>query len=120
MAKKAQKEGDGGIKDMIKSALSSKFASTIKDNLKELIHEIIHKAQDIAYQTERKILDNLIAAVVFLFGIVMVVLAAAFFLIDRYGLERYWAFLIIGLIMLFISILFKRKIDKTKYYNFER
>jgi predicted ABC-type sugar transport system permease subunit len=82
--------------------------------------DISHQVQDIAYQTEKKLLDNLFAAIVLLVGLIMLIIAIVFFINDFFGLNRYWGFFIVGLIMIISALLYKKKIDSTKYYNFER
>lgn len=114
MAKKEEKEGS------LKSFLESELVEKLKEGGKALIEEVIHKGQDIVYQTERKIIDNMIVAVVLLVGIIMIVLALAFFLVEVLQLTKYASLLIIGLVLIIGALIFKRKIDKTKYYNLWR
>jgi uncharacterized membrane protein len=104
----------------LKSALSGPVASSLVHQFKNYMKDIAHKVQDIAYQTEKKVLDNLFAAIILLVGLIMIVIAIVFFINDFFGLNRYWGFLIVGLIMIISALLYKRKIDNTKYYNFER
>ena len=114
MAKKDEKEG--ALKGFLESALVEK----IKEGGKFLVDEVVHHAQDIVYQTERKLIDNMIVAVVLLVGIIMLVLAAVFFMTDFLGLQRYAVLLILGLVLVIGALIFKRKIEKTKYYNIWR
>jgi hypothetical protein len=114
MVKKEEKEG--GLRGFLESA----FVEKIKEGGKFLVDEVIHHAQDIVYQTERKIIDNMIVAVVLLVGIIMLVLAVVFFMMEVLGLPKYASLLILGLVLIIGALLFKRKIDKTKYYNIWR
>lgn len=104
----------------IKSALSESISSNLLGHIKRYMKDIAHKVQDIAYQTEKKILDNLFASIILLVGLIMIVISIVFFINDFFGLDRYWGFFIVGLILIIFSLLYKRKIEKTKYYNFER
>lgn len=113
-----KKEGNtlDKIKSVVKQAVSDNLINAVKSHLKN----ITHKVQDIAYQTEKKILDNLFAEIVMLAGLILITLSIVFFIIDYFVLERYWGFLIVGLVLVIISLIYKRKIEKTKYYSFER
>lgn len=114
MAKKEEKEG------VLKSFLESALVEKIKEGGKVLIEEVLHKGQDIVYQTERKIIDNMIVAVVLLVGIIMIVLSIVFFMVEVLELPKYASFLVLGLILIIGALIFKRKIEKTKYYNLWR
>ena len=114
MAKKEEKEG------VLKSFLESALVEKIKEGGKVLIEEVLHKGQDIVYQTERKIIDNMIVAVVLLVGVIMLVLSIIFFMVEVLELPKYASLLILGLILIIGALIFKRKIDKTKYYNLWR
>ena len=120
MARPEAKKGGAfeKIKDSIKSVLESTLVAQLKEGAKFLVEELVHKGQDIVYQTEKKIVDSLVAAVILLVGIVMIILAVTFFLTDFFRLERYWSFLIVGLVLIIAAILFKKRIEKTKYYSF--
>ncbi|MCX6707246.1 MAG: hypothetical protein NT001_03850 [Candidatus Woesearchaeota archaeon] len=115
MAKKRKSAHNG-----LKSALSGSITSILVHQLKAYMKDIARQVQDIAYQTEKKILDNLFASIILLVGLIMIVIAIVFFINDFFGLDRYWGFFIVGLVLIIISLLYKRKIDNTKYYNFER
>lgn len=113
------KEGKSAI-NSIKSLLSESISSNIVKHIKSYMKDIAHKVQDIAYQTEKKILDNLFASIILLVGLIMIVISMVFFINDFFGLDRYWGFFIVGIILIICSLVYKRKIEKTKYYNFER
>lgn len=111
---------EGSTLDKVKSAIKHAISDNLVSVVKLHLENITHRIQDIAYHTEKKILDNLLAAVIMIIGIIMITLAAAFFITDYFSLSRYWGFLIVGLVLVIISLIYKRRIEKTKYYNFER
>ncbi len=115
---KEQESSDtiSSVKTAVKEVISSNVIGHVKSYMKDLAHQ----AQDIAYQTERKVLENLFAATGILIGGVFIVLAVVFFINDFFMLDRHWGFLIVGLALVAVSLIYKRKIEKTKYYNFRR
>lgn len=113
----AKKEGIGSeIKSIIKDAISTNLISHAKTYMKDFAH----KAQEVAYQTEKKIVENLFAGAVMMMGFALIVIAVVYFVNDFFDLDRYWGFLIIGLILIVFSFIYKRSIEKRKYYKFER
>ncbi|MBD3313341.1 hypothetical protein GF345_02775 [Candidatus Woesearchaeota archaeon] len=118
MAKAKKKEESLGseIKDAIKDA----FAANVLVQAKEYMKDLAHRAQEVAYHTEQKILENLFAGIILFVGSVMIIMAVVYFINDYFLLDRYWGFLIVGLVLVVIALFYKRKIERTRYYDFER
>lgn len=109
-------EGDkkeANMLNAIKKIFSSQLVPVVKSGLKN----IVKKAQDIVYQTEKKIIENLLAAIILITGFIFMVVGVAFFINDYFGLSTYWGFLIIGLLLMVIAYIFKMHINKTKFYK---
>jgi len=116
MAKK--KEGEGGILETIKSVFSSILINNVKERAKEIIEHFVQEAQHIIYQTEKKVIDNFMAAAIMLLGAIVLIFGVMFFLTDFVGVSRYWVYMGAGIILIIVAFIFKGKIDKTKYYDF--
>jgi len=118
MAKKEDSKKTAGWADSLKETLSSLVIDKIKERARELIEEFVHKAQDIFYQTQKSMMDNFSATVMALAGFLMIVMALAYFMIDYLKLQKYWSFLAAGAVLLIVSLILRKRIEKTKYYNF--
>lgn len=122
MAKKEEekKKKPEKLIDSVKEIISSLVVDKLKEGARSLIEEFIHKAQDIIYQTEKRVIDNFSAAVLALAGFILIVLAFAYFMIDFFKIQRYWVFITAGLILIIVSLIIMKRVEKTKYYNFGR
>ena len=121
----AKKEGNAKEKpsnwvDTLKETLSTFLIDKVKERARELIEEFVHKAQDIIYQTEKHAIDNFSAAILALAGFILVVVAFAYFMMDFFKMQKYWGFLMAGLILIIVSLIIKKRVEKTKYYDFGR
>jgi len=121
----AKKEGNAKEKpsnwvDTLKETLSTFLIDQVKSRARELIEEFVHKAQDIIYQTEKHVIDNFSAAILALAGFILVVVAFAYFMMDFFKMQKYWGFLMAGLILIIVSLIIKKTVEKTKYYDFGR
>jgi len=114
----AKKGAINKIKESILSVLESSLVDKMKDGAKGLLEELIHRIQDIAYQTEKKMIEKLIAALMMIVGVIFIILAITYFLTDFLRLQKYWSFLIVGLALIVIAFLLKIGTEKTKYYSF--
>ena len=122
MAKKEEekKKKPEKLIDSVKETFSSLIADKLKEGARALAEELIHKAQDIIYQTEKRVIDSFSAAVLALAGFILIVLAFAYFMIDFLKIQRYWIFLIAGLILIIVSLIIMKSVERTKYYDFRR
>jgi len=111
-------EGDkkeGNTLNAIKKIFSSQLVPVVKEGFKSLLK----KAQDIIYQTEKKIIENVLAAIILITGFIFMIVGIAFFINEYFDLSPYWGFLLMGLLLMVIAYIFKIHIDKTKYYKME-
>ena len=108
MAKKEEKS-------TVRQVLDSLVSSAILGNLKSAAKDLFKQAQKTAYLTEQKILENIAAGVFMLLGVVFVAISLAMFVNKQFNLDQQWGYLIIGLIIIIIALLFKQYINKTKF-----
>jgi len=113
-----KKEGEGRILETIKNVFSSILINNLKTRAKEVMEHFIREAQHIIYQTEKKALDNLMAAAIMLLGTIILIFGIMFFLTDFLGIPKYLVYIIAGIILILFAIALKCGIDKTKYYDF--
>ena len=79
---KADSEGESGTVSSIKAAVREVVSANILGHAREYLQNLTHQAQEIAYQTEKKILDNLFAGIILAAGSLLLILAVVFFIND--------------------------------------
>lgn len=107
----AKKEG----KSTVRQILDSLVSSAILDNLKSAAKDLLKQAQKTAYLTEQKIMENIAVGVFLLLGIIFISISLVMFINQAFNLENQWGYMIMGLIIIIISLLYKQHIDKTKF-----
>lgn len=105
----AKKEGT--VMEIVDKIVSSAVLGNLKKTAKDLLKE----AQKTAYLTERKIIENLATAVFLLLGIIFVAISLVMFINKQFNLESQWGYLIMGLIIIIIALVFKQYINKTSF-----
>jgi len=116
MAKKEEKSANWI--DSLKETLSSLVIDKLKERARELAEEFVHETQDIIYQTQKNVMDHFSATLMELAGFILIVMAFCYFLMDYFGVQRYWSFLVAGAILIIVSMVVKKKVEKMKYYKF--
>ena len=92
-----------GMLDFLKEMLFRTFQNSLKRIEKEFLQAILMRINEI----KRKIIKEIVAVLIMLFGFVLLVISALFFLIEYIHLTKTISFLIIGIIVLFIGIIIK-------------
>jgi membrane protein insertase Oxa1/YidC/SpoIIIJ len=106
-----EKRGKSMVMDIVKKIVSS----AILDNLKSTAKDILKQAQKTAYLTEQKIMESVAAGVFLFIGIIFVAISLVMFINKSFNLEQQWGYLIMGLIIIIIALLFKQYINKTMF-----
>lgn len=91
----------------------------IKSTLETSVKSFIHRGQDILYETQKRLLERLVTALMFFTGIVILLLSTGLLLIEYFGISLGWAFLIVGALLLLCSYLLNLHFGKHKQYDFE-
>lgn len=102
--------------DTVKEVVSSSIVKNLKDHTKDFVQ----RGQEIIYQTTENVMERLFSTMLFSVGSILVIVAVALLIYENLGLSLGWSFLIMGLILLVISLLFKERIRRKKYYQFKR
>jgi VIT1/CCC1 family predicted Fe2+/Mn2+ transporter len=102
------------FKDMLKEVLSS----TVMHNIKGRIRTMINRLQAAAYHTEKKILQQLVAAVLLIVGLLFIVGGLALLINDVFRLQPQWGFLIVGALLTVKSLFFMMYIKRTRMFKF--
>lgn len=102
------------FKDMLKQVLSS----TVIHNIQGRIKGMVNKLQEAAYHTEKKILQQLIAAVLLVVGLLFIVGGLALLINDVFRLAPHWGFLIVGGLLTIKALFFMMYIKKTRLFKF--
>lgn len=102
--------------DTVKEVVSSSIVKNLKDHTKDFVQ----RGQEIIYQTTENVMERLFSTMLFSIGSILVIVAVALLIYENLGLSLGWSFLIMGLILLVISLLFKERIRRKKYYQFKR
>ncbi len=105
-------------KDSLKNTVSAVLLTHIKERTKEMVEHFVDEAQHVSHQIEKKFFENLFFVLLLVSGIIIVALAVVYFLTDSLGLPRHYGFLIIGIVVILISLIIKKQIDKAKHYAF--
>ncbi len=105
MPKKKNEEGQkeesliGTIKELFSSSIAGMIKNTIKDS--------VEKAQYKIYETEQKVMKNVIVSLIFFVGVIMLVISSVFMVKDYLKLSFGFSFLMIGMLILIIALLLK-------------
>ena len=99
----------------LKKIISEVITGTVLSHIKETARNVIHKAQDIAYHTEKKILEFLSAAIILICGVIFIAVGSALLINNKLRLESHWGFLIVGIILIFVAFIGLNYFHKTKY-----
>ena len=109
MAKKTKKEDSfGKVKSFILDIVLKNVVTTIKSQF----DYYLGKVQNKIYETEKGIIERLIAAVFLLTGFIFLFLSLAYYLIEIQSLPKTFSFLIVGLILILISLIMKLMLFK--------
>ena len=92
-----------GVIEYFKEALISGFRGLLKDLEKDIDRLIIHKIEAF----KRRIFHDIMGMFFIFLAIGTLAIAGVFFFIEYLGLNKTLSFLIVGIIFLIISILFK-------------
>ncbi|MFH1590683.1 MAG: hypothetical protein ABIC95_02035 [archaeon] len=110
-----QKDKDsGGFSSSVLDFIKTGVFDLVRDSSKKLVHT----AQRVIYQTQEKIVQQLIAALLFFLGMVFVLIAVVRLLSQYVGLSDGWSFLIVGLLILIIALTQRKKYSDDRYYKF--
>ncbi|MFO8016929.1 MAG: hypothetical protein R6U32_07555 [Candidatus Woesearchaeota archaeon] len=128
MAKKEDKKGSRereestdkkkstGIKQEIISLVSSNITPLVKDG----VQSMIRKVQDAVYHTEKKVVEDLLTAVILFAGLIFLAIGVAFLINNYFMLDRQWGFLIVGVLMLAGAYMMRAHTEKTRYMDRRR
>ncbi|NOZ81283.1 MAG: hypothetical protein GXP63_06450 [DPANN group archaeon] len=116
MVTKKDAEKDNSFLNTLKGIVSS----SIVKNMKERSEDLVHHAQEIAYQTAENMMEKLFSAVLFGAGVLFIMIAITLLVVQYLDLTLGWSFLLMGLLLLVISLLFKGHIRQKRYYRFKR
>lgn len=109
----AEKKKGKGVKEQIVDIATASIVPIIKDG----IRGFMKKAQDAVYHTQKKVMDNFLMGSILLAGLLLIIIGAIYFINDYFSLDRYWGFLIVGVVLIIIALVFRKRIEKTKYYQ---
>ncbi len=109
-----KKVKENGTLGRLKDVLIEKFSSIVLDNITEHLQNIIHKLQEVAYYTQRKIIEQFYVSGFFFAGCVFIAVALLFYLTDTMQWPRSNAALAIGVFLLIISGVMKQYVRKTR------
>jgi len=110
----AKKEGESSeTLEAIKSMLKQTIATNIVSKIKDYIQDQAERFYDNFKLLQQKLLESIVAALVFVIGLVFLLVGTAIFLNNKYALESHWGFLIIGAIVVLVAWFFKEYIRKT-------
>ncbi len=104
MPKKRKKEDSF---EKIKSFLTEIFLKNIISSVKDQFDYFLEKIQDRVYQTEKGIIERLIAAVFVAVGFVFLFLSLHHYLLDVQTIPKYLSFLIVGVISISLALMIK-------------
>lgn len=111
MAKKA-KEDDNFEK--VKSFFLDIFLKNVVSTIKGQFDYFLGKIQGKLYQTEKGIIERLIAATILLIGFIFLFLSLAYYLIEVQNISKSLSFLIVGIILIIISVIMKFTLFRKK------
>lgn len=116
MPSKEEKKGnkEESVLAHIKDLLLDKFATMLLGNLSDHVKHLIAKLQEVAYYTQRKIIEQFYVSGFFYAGCIFVVLSAVFFLMDTLQWSRGEAMFAAGVILLAASAGMKQYITRTR------
>lgn len=79
----------------------------IKNKLFDSGQELIYRAKLEMWRFQKKLIKGIMAAFILLLAIAVLAIAVVFFLMDYAGIGRTLAFLIVGIVLLFIGVILK-------------
>ncbi len=111
--KEVKKSKEDGTLSRLKDVLIEKFSSIVMDNITEHLQNIIHKLQEVAYYTQRRIIEQFYVSGFFFAGCVFIAVAIMFYLTDALQWPRSNAALAMGAILLIVSGVLKQYVRRT-------
>ena len=104
MAKKLKKEDSF---DSVKSFLLDIFMKNVVSTIKDQFEYFLERIRERVYETEKGIVERLIAAAFLISGFIFLFVSLAYYLIEIQNFSRTLSFLTVGLILIIISIIMK-------------
>ena len=99
----AKEKDKGFFTELLNSFLSNK----LMDIIRNAIDEAVDKTKRSIYETQRRILVNLVFSFIILFGVIFIFIGSVFLLSYYLNLNIGWSFVIVGFSILIIAIIFK-------------
>lgn len=118
-SKKQKEEAQGFSFNFIFDIFKSLFSTLIFDQAKSWVHDRILDIQESIYLVFRKIIESFLAITLMLVGIIMVLISLPFLLSYYLNLPASLFFVFLGLIIVILSLIAFRIINKTKYSELE-
>jgi len=110
MNKKQKEEIKKFVQKIITTGVLIKLQNTIKN--------IVHKAQDVAYHTEKKLIQQLFAVSILFCGLIFLIIGLTLLINNIFKLQPQWGFIIMGGFMIIIALIFISYIRKTRVFKF--
>lgn len=90
------------------------FSDMVINGVKGFFHSIMEDIEKTIYEMEERLMQTIMANVMFLISIIFLSTALALLISDYLHLEKSWSLLIVGLGLLILSLYSKQKMN----YNF--
>lgn len=105
----AKKEGDW------KSSLVDVVKSQVIGRMKDYFDDMAAKVENAVVVTQKKVLRAIMSSAFMLLGIIFLILGLTFYVIDVLKYERSTVYLVIGLILILISVIFAQSAKLLRY-----
>lgn len=110
----AKKEAEG---PQWKELLRETISSTIINKIKEIFKDVMERTQAFIRHTEKKVVEGLYASMLLFCGLVFVFISAALAINNYFALNSQWGFFITGVAVIFLALLFKDYIKRTRQFK---
>ncbi|MFC1691303.1 hypothetical protein ACFL0W_03915 [Nanoarchaeota archaeon] len=106
-----KKEGFFGV---LKNIFAGKLVSRLIELFREEAKLTLKKAQEVAYHVQDIVIKEILASIGVLLATIFILIGITFLIIEYANISKGFSFLIVGLVVLIASLLYKAHIEKGK------